>query len=97
MYKRWKGAAWRADSGYKHDRFTTAAHVVRYEQEELGNDLGVTDTELTVLSLLPASRLVWVTRTKREAMKYGTPRKVELDSEAAIIAEDGDGGYLVLR
>ena len=88
----------------------TAADVVRFEQEELGNDLGVTDDQLEQLKKRPASDIVWVTREKVEAARYAQEDvgdEVTTDDLAAveevdiaggsIIADIGADGVLVLK
>jgi hypothetical protein len=94
--KLWKGKAWRSPTGYQHDSDTTAGDVVRYEQEELGNNLSVTLDTLKYLDEYPATSLIWVTRKISFADKYGNPKEVQLSIYTEIIAEDGEGGYLVL-
>jgi len=99
--KLWTGEAYRAETGYKHDAGTTAADVIRYEQDVLGNDYGITPEELKVLELYPADDVVWVTRTKEDAARYGDSIEDVVEHEipegSTIIAEDGEGGFLVLK
>lgn len=99
----WEGPAYRAEMGYTHEKGQTATDVVRYEQEELGNKLGITDTILAELKNHPASDLVWVTKTKEEATRFipegegGKGEEYELPPGSRIIATDNEGGYLVLK
>ena len=90
-------AAWRSPSGYEHAPGTTAGDVVRYEQDELGNPLGISDDVIAALDGVPADYLIWVARTKKAAEHYGGPRPFQLGPHAVVIAEDGDDGYLVLN
>lgn len=93
---KFEGKAFRADTGFTHEKGATAADVVRYEQEELGNKLNVSDETLKDLGQYPASKVVWVAKEKSDAMRYGEEIS-EVDVEGwKIIAEDGDGGFLVL-
>jgi hypothetical protein len=73
----YKGGAYRYETGTEiHPDAKTAADVIRYEQEELGNtDLGVSPEKLKELENRPASDIVWVTRTKEAAAKYGDQRE----------------------
>jgi len=96
----YEGRAWRSETGYQHDRGSTAADVVRYEQDDLGNDLGVSDgllSELETISAEDGRTLVWVTRTKKDAARYGGAKPFPVSPGAVILAEDGDGGCLVLN
>lgn len=96
----WSGPAFRVDTGYTHDSTVTALDVVKYETQELGNDLGVDTTELDkILAKTPARNLIWVTHSLKEAMRYGSKNEVQkfnLPVGSLIVGQDGDGGYLVL-
>ena len=87
---------WRAETGYKHDKGTTAGDVVRHEQVELGNKLGVSKGEIKELDKYPATAIQWVTKTEKDALKYGKPGKVSTGKNKVIVATDGEGGFLVL-
>ena len=105
---KYEGKAYRVETGTKIKG--TAADVVRYEQNELGNDLGVTEEQLAELEKRPASDLIWVTREKAEAARYAQD---DLDTELTnsdldavtevdvtngkIIADIGPDGVLVLK
>ena len=91
-----KGPAWRAPTGYQHGKEATAADVVHYEQEELGNDLGISERMVVALSKCSAEAIVWVGRSKKAVSRYGKPEPYEAEGHP-IIAVDGEGGYLVLR
>ena len=91
-----KGRAFRAPTGYQHSKAATAADVVRHEQEELGNDLGVSTRMVAALSKCPAEAIVWVGRSRKAVGRYGKPEPYEAEGHP-IIAVDGEGGYLVLR
>jgi|GEM_PF-255469 len=80
----------------------TAGDVVRYERDELENvdDFAhITDEKLAELDKYPARNIVWVTKTFEDAKRYSTEPDFsdidEFDLTGEIIAEDGDGGYLV--
>jgi hypothetical protein len=90
---------YRVPSGYSHDHGTTAAYVIRFENE-MGNDLKVSPEVLKRLETLPANSLEWATKTRKAAERYGDKEEVELvdlGCHPEIIAEDGDDGYLVLK
>jgi hypothetical protein len=82
----------------------TAADVVRFEQDELGNDLGVSPKLLTELENYTHSDVVWVTKEKLDAVDYlSEGQTAEKDISVIhdvkggkIVATDGQGGYLVL-
>ena len=63
---------YRVETGYKHDRDTTAADVVRYEQETKGNQLGVPEHIIEQLENRKADDLVWFTQRPDDAMRYAT-------------------------
>lgn len=95
----YQGKAYRVATGYRHAAGTTAADVVRFEQEELGNDNGVDQRLLPALAELPAEALVWVCRGKQAATRYGSRsavQEVALAPGAVEIGTDGDGGYWVV-
>jgi hypothetical protein len=87
---------WRADSGFRHAARTSAADVIRYEQDELGNALGITAALILELENYSAASLVWVTLQRHDAARYGKPERVKIDGQAYVIAEDGEGGFLIL-
>ena len=83
-----------------------AADVIRFEQEELGNALGIPAFLLEELrkKQIAAQDVVWVCRTRAHAMQYasrerGFPYKVEFGPRALILATDSEDetGYLMLR
>lgn len=61
-------------------RKATAADVVRFEQDELDNRLGVSAETIQELEKHSASDVVWVTKLKEDAARYG----VEAGMEEAI-------------
>lgn len=91
------GAVYRAESGFKNDRGTTAADVVRHEQEELGNELGVPERKIEALEKRPASDVVWVTSTKQDARRYGKDVTAMKAEGWEVIARDKDKGMLLLK
>jgi hypothetical protein len=93
----WTGPAWRVATGYHHDRRQKAADVLRFEEKELGNRYNIPLKIRRMLRDRPAGQMLWVTRSRKAAERYGTPENVTSDVQGArIIAEDGDDGYLVL-
>lgn len=93
--EKYTGPAYRAQTGYVHEKGKTAADVVRYEQDELGNDLGISDEQLDELENYTAEQLKWVTRSQQEASRYGTPEEINAEG-GKIIADIGPDGVLVL-
>lgn len=87
-------------------RDATAADVLRFEAEELGNDIaamGVTPQLLKELENYPAHAVTWVTRDIESARDYLTEgmgeediSRVEYVRGGRIVAFDHQGGYLVL-
>jgi len=88
---------WRCDSGFWQERGTTAADVVLFERDELGNDdINPPPAVLVVLAQEPAEAVIWVTETEQQARRYGQhPRQVALGPDPVILAEDGDHGFLI--
>jgi hypothetical protein len=72
----------------------TAADVIAYERDELGNS-GVVPEPGADLSA-PAKELMWLTESKEAAKQYGAVSAVDV-SGAQIVARDGMGGVLVRR
>ena len=91
------GEAWRGMSMGGFPPGTTAADVIRYEAEELGNDNKVDPNILPLLEKRPASDLIWVTKSKEDATKYGNPQPVKIDPNSTVIGQDEEGGYLILK
>ncbi len=84
---------------------TSAVDVIRYEQEEYGNELDVPDFLLEELERMQvhAREIVWVCRTRQHAKRYcspdtGEPYQEDFGSHALILATDHEDetGYLVL-
>jgi len=93
-----EGKAYRVDYGLPYGRGVTAYDVIRYEEEELGNNNNVSQAILAALKKIPAPGIVWVTKNIEDAKVYGdNVQEVPLDEGSRIIGEDGDGGYLVLN
>ena len=93
---RYRGPAWRAASGYNHGFTDTAADVVRFEAEELGNEWPEQLSPELQLELrsIPASQIVWVARQKETAQIYGPAELWTLSDQARIIHEDEDGALV---
>lgn len=95
---------WRSGSRYIESG-ASAVDVIRYEQEELGNELDAPDFLIHELSRqhIPARDIVWVCRTRNHAQRYGgkgigQPYKEDIDPHALILATDNEDerGYLLL-
>lgn len=92
----YNGAAWRSHEPLDHDRGTTIQDVIDYEQTELGNQLDVDGAALAQYGEEPARRLIWITRTRAPARRYGTPYQIA-HLRGIIIARDGDNGLLIMQ
>ena len=98
------GRAWRVHyESMDIPRSATAADVIRFEREELGNEDNVSPELLAALDHYRASDTLWVTKTRAEAAEYlmeGSPKSdIKQFPEVNgghIITDDGGGGYLVL-
>ena len=100
------GGGWRVGEP-NYDNELTAADVVEYEQDELGNDIGVDPMLLPFLRKLDAAALWWVCPLEEDAKRYETNDDGDVLGEASyekfrlpalVIGNDGgDGGLLVLR
>lgn len=95
---RYAGEAFRADSGFWPESDTSAADVLRFERDELGNADVVIDPVIErVLDRVGAESVVWVCRTARDARRFGddiVPVVLTADTRI-LVADDGDGGLLL--
>ena len=79
----------------------TVADLLHFEEEELGNrleDMQVNRNLLTDLEKYPARKARWVTLRIAGVLHYGSRDEVdtyELE-DAIVVANDGDGGFLIL-
>ena len=96
---------WRAGSRYSAPS-ASAADVIRYEQEELGNTLDVPPFLLTELDRAQymARDVIWICKSREHARRYsgrgkGVPYKEDMQPHSLILATDGEAetGYLVLQ
>jgi len=74
-------------------RGMTAADVVRYEREELGNNIAV--EKGVDLTRYPSESLQWLSPNEEYAAEFGDVSPAELPKGAKILARDPDGGVLV--
>lgn len=98
---------YRYETGYTNTRDTTALDVVNFEANELGNeDVGVTALNVAIansidLEKIPATEVTWFALTPAIARRYQSEGdnspidKYILSGSAIVLAEDGDGGFLV--
>ena len=92
----WSGPAYRAGPSSIPGN-VSAADVLRYEIEELGNSINFDMDRIGGLEAIPGNRLVWVTETPEDARRYGNDiEPVNLPHGSETIARDQEGGYLVL-
>jgi hypothetical protein len=74
-------------------RGLTAADVIAYEREELGNSITV-NGEYDLPSIA-ARELVWLTATPEDAAEYGEVTECPVVEPVRVIATDPFGGMLV--
>ena len=73
----WEGIAYRAPSGnWPHSG--SAADIIWYEQEELGNQLDISNEKLKEVERRAATDVLWVARTKKDAQHYGRPEQLRI-------------------
>ena len=91
------GQAWRARQGFKQDPGTSAYDVLKYEELELGNKvMPVSKQARDELATRPAEEVVWVTRTREEALRYGEDvEAISLPRGARMLEDLGEEGALV--
>lgn len=101
----WAGKAYRVDvPNVGIPRNATAADVVRFERDELGNDNHVRRDVLALLEHYPASALIWVGKDRESVEPYLTEDMTvddisvfDLPPGSVIVGTDDQGGYLVLK
>lgn len=86
----------RSPTGFKQTRGTTAIDVVNFEEQELGNDLKLSKELREKLKTIPAERVIWVTRTKGQAQKYGENVEEINTAGGQVLTDLGEDGMLVL-
>jgi len=96
---KFEDVAYRAETGFTPRG--SAFDVVQFERDELGNKedfAHLSENFVERLKNIQARDVVWVTKTKKVASRYGIADKVfDLGENPRIIAEDGDGGFLILK
>ena len=94
-----QGNAYRGVTGYRNTG-KTAFDVVKFECTELGNfgDFEHLNTNmLNELKKYSADKIIWVTKSKRQAKHYGEVCLIYMTGNERIIATDGDNGFLILK
>lgn len=100
-----QGKAYRVDiPNWGIPRNATAGDIVRFEQTYLMNDLGTSEALIKELDNYGYSDVVWLAKEKedaayylREGMTDNDISGINLGEGSRIVAEDGQGGFLVLR
>ena len=77
-------------------RNATAADVVRFERDELGNDNQIDENDLKELEKAPATAVTWVCPKKKDALYYGPAEPFYVPPGTQIIGKDEQGGYMIL-
>lgn len=106
---KYQGTAWRSEtSNMGISSKATAQDVLDFEADELENNTREQAEKLGIdLSKYSAKDVIWVSPNKEKAQEYGTDmstgevfnpaEEVKLSPNNIVLAEDGDGGYLVLQ
>lgn len=88
------GEMYRVSTGFQAPG--SVADVIRYETEELENDIHFNPELLPELEAIPARECAWVCFRKENARRYG--KEIErYFSKVIILGSDDEGGYLVLN
>lgn len=77
-------------------RNATAYDVVKFEEDELGNDNKINENDLEELKKHPATAVTWVCPKKADAMYYGQAEPYFVPPGTKIIGQDEQGGYMIL-
>lgn len=99
---KFKGKGYRVSTGFSNK--VSAFDIIKFESIELGNFQEyqhISQEIMEKLKHISAKDIVWVTKTKNDATRYGKMEDInevyDLGTNPKIIAEDGDGGFLVLK
>jgi hypothetical protein len=93
---------YRVDYGNPAPARATAADVVKFERDELGNDNYISARDLKALANFNNRDIVWVTKTKKEAREYRSEgdktavSEIDFEGKGREVGHDDFGGYLVL-
>lgn len=105
----YRGYVWRVDTGFQHERDTTVYDVIRYEIDELGNDIGFKEQPGLFLDTLKTTRArrncYWVTLRYEDALPYANlshsdaqfhevPQVFQVE-DMFVLGCDNRGGYLM--
>lgn len=104
----WNYRGYRVDiENWGIPRGATAADVVRFESEELGNERHLSDEQLKMLEQFTSWSVIWVAKSKEAASEYlsegMSPRDIidydptDFGEGSRIIDLDYQDGYLILR
>ena len=85
---------YRVPSFYRR-RDHTAAEIVRYETEELGNNIHVSDEILARLEEVNGDDVMWACFHPHDAERYGVPLMYAISDTSRVIGTDGGGGFLI--
>lgn len=89
--RRFTGTLYRNGGTLIHERSATALDIIRYEQDELGNNNTVLVSKET-LAQIPARHTIWL--CDQPDQYNGELETYELVN-AQVLARDNDGGYLI--
>ncbi|KKK58419.1 hypothetical protein LCGC14_3044620, partial [marine sediment metagenome] len=101
LFPLWQGEAYRVNiENWGIPANATAGDIIRFEQEELGNEYGLSAEQLAFLDKYRARDVIWVTKTREDAEQYEVEgarvSSFSLPPNSRIIADDKLRGYLVL-
>ncbi len=104
----WESKGWRVNiENWGIPRGATAADVIRFEAEELGNERHLSGEQLKLLEEYPAHSVIWIAKSKEAAAEYlseGMTKKGDITEYepsdfgegSRIIDLDYQDGYLIL-
>jgi hypothetical protein len=99
---RWKGQAYRADSGYSSTQ-TAGDEATEFldQQDQLEPWHKTLLLLIPFLRRIPSREMYWVTKKRADAIPYATRYGAEIDRfnlpYAVIVGDDGEGGYLIVE
>lgn len=101
--KKVTGKFYRSETGFIQVKGTTAADVLNFEADENGNQDAIEAREemkrLGIdLTKVPHQDIVWVTKSKKAAKRYGNEiGEYDIKDGIVVIPDDGDGGMLIIK
>ena len=103
--RRWHGKGYRAGA-FSVPPTLSVTDLINYEGDELGNDAVKMEAEQTAkilgidLKTISVRNALWVTKTKRQALRYGdkdTISEINYIDGWVVLFDGGEEGSLVLN